>query len=418
MPELWLPNESRMAVFDPDTEQVRVIGWRPGPAGVSAVELVPGLHVVVDHASPSTLTELAVPVDVRRRTIHPTVLDLVAQLLGDEATDVLASLPSRPTRLQTYDRHIDDVRFLDDRYHRFARLVLAADLGDDAALSEAARGAALLEAALAAVDVHGPSAVDLARRGLGVLTTADLGGGRYDPKGDARLESLVRTVAGHVEQPDVWDSVSRVLDQLRVRRRPPAAAAPAVRFAEESAANFQVAASKASYAADRMERPGRPVEVDGDVRGWAWLDDGNNVRVTAGAHAAGTWARVFRRHDRLLLGLAPMREVEGGQLDGLVVIPPVDGPDALVVDLVTDPARPRRSPTHDLVRQAVLTGRRAARLSRLGDPSAAAVWADCARQWDVLGDTQRANLARRQDAGSARGRWGRVPPLLADELDG
>jgi hypothetical protein len=169
-----------------------------------------------------------------------------------------------------------------------------------------------------------------------------------------------------------------------------------------------------------------PIEVDGDHRAWAWFDHGGNVAVTAGPSAAGAWARVFRRHDRLLLGLAPLRAdlaTTPGQVQAIVLVPPVADANELVADVVADPAAPRRAPTHDQIRTAITAGRRAARLTRLGDPRANAAWTECADHWRALGDDQRANLALRH--GQRAFDNGKIPAprrgpqpdrLLADEL--
>jgi len=171
---------------------------------------------------------------------------------------------------------------------------------------------------------------------------------------------------------------------------------------------------------DAREAPGTPLPVDGDHRSWAWLDRGSNVQFQTSRSAAGSWARVHRAADRLLLGLAPLRPADVDGLRALVVIPPMPDPTQLVVDVVDDPTAPRRAPAHELTRSAVLAGRRAARLARLGDPSADAAWQECAHHWRVLGDAQRANLAlrhgQRDDRGSPRGRAASVGSLLADEL--
>ena len=419
MADPWLPIEDRLVLEDPAAELLRVIGWRPGPAGVSAVELTPDLHVVVDHASPTTLTELAVTIP--GRTLTAGVLDLLAALLGDDAADALLDVlrrpPSdRPTRLGASRRRGRDTGvgsdpFTDARHRRFATVALGADLADDATLSPTARAAALLEAALAAVDVHRPLAVDLARRGVTTLPPA---AGSFG-KQHLRLESLLRSVADATDlRPEADSTLERMRGSGPVQAaagaaRPMAAPAAAPRTAKAAPAEERFAAA-AVVAADLAESAApvdRPVEVEGAVRGWAWLDDGNNVRITAPTGAsAGTWARVHRRHDRLLLGLSPIRDG-----DALVVIPPTDEADALVVDLVADPAQPRRAPAHDDVRTAIRTGRRAARLERLGDPAAAPAWSACADAWERQHDTQRVNVARRRPRPST------AAPLLADELD-
>jgi hypothetical protein len=165
-------------------------------------------------------------------------------------------------------------------------------------------------------------------------------------------------------------------------------------------------AAKAAAAERSPADPHRPpIEVDGEHR---------------------AWARVFRRRDRLLLGLAPLRSdlaTTPGQVQAIVLVPPVADANELVADVVADPAAPRRAPTHDQIRTAITAGRRAARLTRLGDPRANAAWTECADRWRALGDDQRANLALRH--GQRAFDNGKVPAprrgpqpdrLLADEL--
>ncbi len=152
----------------------------------------------------------------------------------------------------------------------------------------------------------------------------------------------------------------------------------------------------------------------GEVRGWAGLDKGANVAVFASTAPAGTWARVFRRHDRVLLGMAPI--LRHGPNDSAVIVVPPSAPSDLVVDLVAEPAQPLRSPTHVAVAEAIRTGRLAASQSRRRLPWATASWRSCADAWEQAGDQQRANLARRFADGDDDRRTRTGPVLLADEL--
>ena len=422
MAELWLPSERRVARWDPSAEQLRAVGWRPGPAGVSAVDLADGLRVVVDHASPTTLTELSV--DLVRGRIIDAHLDLLHHLLGADAVDRLRRLPGarghgRPVRLPSSVDDLVDRRHADE-HEAFARMVLGADLGDDAVLLDTLRPVALLEAAIVAFDIHRPFALDLTRRGVELLDDV---GGPQDSKVAYQLASILRTDADRARPDPIADAASRWAQRLargaasRSELVMPAAMAPMA--APRAAAPAAARLASPAQATDAGGAPGaqRPVPVGGDRRGWAWLDAGNNVVVTAPGSPDGAWARVFRSTDRLLLGLSPLRRGEDGTSKALVVIPPTED---LTVDLVDDPSTPLRAPAHDEVRRAVLVGREAARLSRLGRDEADGAWAECAARWAGLGDTQRANLARRhgrREPGSPRRRAATTKALLVDGLE-
>ncbi len=412
MPELWLPTEDRHARWEPVGDQVRVIGWRPGPAGLSSIELADGLWVAIDHAHPTTLAEVAVHlVDGQVAADH---LPLLSYLLGDEATDRLRRVAgsraaTRPVPLpaggDAYHEDLDRPR----RRPAFAELAIAADLGDDAHGSDDARAVARLEAADRAM-VLGLSALASAhaRRALDLLEATP-------PVLGDDLAHQVAAIARRIE------AGGDTLLQARLRR----AADQLISRPAAEPAYLAAAAMMTMPMAAAEEVPPRaatlPIEVDGAHRAWAGLTATGNVVVTATSSAEGTWARVFRRSDRLLLGLSPLREARsGGQLQSTVVIPRTD-PEDLVVDLVRDPATPRRSPAHDDTRKAVLAGRTAARLTRRRDPSADDAWALTATRWRDLGDAQRANLAERhgqRDDRARRGspRFNALPRLLADDL--
>ena len=439
MADLWLPLEDRFALWDPLAEQVRVVGWRPGPAGVSSLELAPGLWASVDHASPTTLTDVTVDADGGR--IADASLDVLASLLGDEATEVVRGLPAMgasdlPTPIRSRSRRgVDD---LFDAEPWLPHLVLTGDLAEDADLSDLARASALLDGVLPAATLGLALAGALARGGVELLLSASLAPVRPDHRAnlEQRLLHIEHLTPGAVPDLDLRRARRR-LDDATARTRPavrragrmpappPAAAAgmaPAA-AAAKAAAPMEVedAALQADVAEDRRELTGAPLAVEGDHRSWAWLDHGSHVRFQASRSAAGSWGRVYRAADRLLLGLAPLRDTaDADGLRALVVIPPVHDAAQLVVDVVNDATAPRRSPTHDLTRSAVLAGRRAARLTRRGDPGADAAWQECAERWLALGDTQRANFARRHgrrdDRGSPRGRGAGAPPLLADDV--
>lgn len=418
MVEGWLPQEGRRASWDAGSEQLRVVGWRPGPAGVSTVAFAPGLVVAIDHASPGTVTEVVVDAD--GGVLTDEARGALETLLGARAASRLAELPRLGTRrpVDLRSSRYDDVLWDHDagpRYDALVRVALALDLGADARRSRAARAAALLEALQPMLFVAHDNLDETAGRGVDLLAEGDV---EVDEHQAHRLDGLVRFAAKAA--PAAVSEVDAERARRRLRRRASGPAPAAAPFAARSAAaakaeplvdalRFDLAAESTAGGASPR---GVPLPVAGDHRGWAWLDRGGNVGVEAGAAAAGAWARVFRRSDRVLLGLAPVRT-------GLVVIPPADGAGDLEVDLVDDPASPRRAATHDALRAAIAAGREAARRTRLGAPDADAAWQECAARWEALGDVQRANLARRhgrRDRTLSLRRSGTTAPFLADEL--
>jgi hypothetical protein len=407
--ELWLPLEGRVARWDPVGDQLQVTGWRAGPAGVSAMELDAGLLVAVDHASPSTLSELSV--DVEDGRVPDRLVDLIAALVGDQAMETLRRMPGgteRPVQLRTNaNRRLTSFRRQDPAL--FGRFALGADLGDDAGRSTLARGLSLAEGALAGLDLHRAAAIRLARRAVEALDDADLW---LEEHHQTSVRKLLGTLGLRLDPDPVGAEILALAARFSGRLATTAFGASSAAAAPAAAAAPMAARTTSS---ERVDLRGRPLAVDGDHRAWAWLDEGGNVRITAGASARNTWARVFRRDDRVLLGLSPVRQEgrDAGQLQAVVVIPPTP-PDALVVDLVADPSQLRPAPAQALVRDAVRSGRHAARLTRLGDQAGAGEsWEECARRWDRLGDTQRATLARTQ--GVPRGNAS--APLLSDQFD-
>jgi hypothetical protein len=442
MPELWLPPEERLALWEPEGEQVRIIGWRPGPAGLSSVQLAPGLEVLVDHASPTTLAEISL--DLVAGRLDDRHLPLLASLLGEEAAERLRAVPGsnahrrpRPIRPADVDRFLERERLDDPTARTFARLALAADVGEDGARSDVARGVAWLESGLAAAELGLRQLVaPHLRRGAAVLAGA---APPADRKVTYRLAGLARKAA--LLDPGLRPHIEQVLDHLLTPGAGGATGDRPLRGTATSRAaasampldDLRVAVAMPAPAAAvhrelaESQAPGLlPLEVEGEHRAWAGLTRTHNVLVSGPSKAHDSWARVFRRSDGLLLGLSPMRRSAATSSStstgatATVVVPPSD-PHDLVVDLVADPSTPRRHPAHDAVRSAVDSGRRASRLSRLGDPRADEAWAVTAERWRALGDVQRANLAerhgRRDDrrpVGSNRSSMPR--PLVSDEL--
>ena len=160
MSDLWLPYQDRHARWDDEAEQIVIVGWRPGPAGVSSFDITATMRIVLDHASPTTLTELLVHAPGGR--IGDDDMQVLRRLLGDDIVAMLAIQPKaprptplRPLRLVTREpfRRYDDIP--DERALHLARLVLASDAADNDDLRPVVRAIARFEAAQMAFSTEG-----------------------------------------------------------------------------------------------------------------------------------------------------------------------------------------------------------------------------------------------------------------------
>ncbi|HVM08345.1 MAG TPA: hypothetical protein VM345_07785 [Acidimicrobiales bacterium] len=400
MADLLLVPEQRRAVWVPDAEQIVVIGWRPGPAGVSSIDLTPTLRLSVDHESPATVTDIVVAAPDGR--VAEADARLLAALLGDDVTARLMTLRKpwrgRPVTLPGPPRY-DELR---RRESPMSRLTLAADLADDHDLEWDVRVAAASEASRLLFD-H----IDLLGEDLLTRIGRPLRRVSHEPMSPAMLDALLN----RYRRSDDTNAAGAAFDAVS---RPTVAA----RAAAAPAAVKRLAAVEREVTADDA------IEVDASTgaRARAWLDEGGNVRMNGPRSLEGDWARVFRRKGALLLGLSPLladdsRDRTAG-VDAIVVIPSGYGPEELVVDVTDDPAAPRPSPHLVELRRAVRAGRTAAHHDRLANTSqAAAAWRDCSERWRSLGDESRANAAE-QFAADRRHRFrgAAAEPLVADHV--
>jgi hypothetical protein len=323
--------------------------------------------------------------------------------------------------------------------------VLLAETAADPDLSPLAAATAALEAAAGVAAVADPagsllvgSARELATPAAWDLVALAAAGqlAFHDPRVEHEMAAILRRVVGVLDDEVLARRLSRLAGELGdgpVRHRPataamaPAAWKPAA-WGPAPAAPAAGAAGAAG-AADRARRAATTrITVDAPAGTVATLVTATEVEVRADeASGEGVWARVFRRRDRLLLALAPLRASPSGRRGprALLVVPTGLTPDDLLVDLTDDPAATR--PSADLVslRQAVALGRAACRLERSGDHGgASAQWRRSADAWDSLGDRERSESARRYAAGDQRergrgSRQTRSPqaPFLSDRLD-
>ena len=428
-----------------------VTGWTYGPAGPARVTIAPGLTFAVDFANPTVTSEITIeaPLSGDPWALDPVVARAAASLLGSRALDRLLELgrgggPGHAVRIaDDVWRPPADVA----RQAGMARFVVLAELATDPDVADVPAAVAGLEAAATAptadpdLRVLRAPAAALASDAAEILLGA-AGRGSFDLADGRAADELASVVQGALAVVDDALLVRRLhqfRDDLRHRSswsQPPAAASLAAPGAPTAQAAASAPAgrtptrrSRAVRAAARPLRPER-LAVDGPPGSVAELTAPTEIQVSSPEHLENGWARVFRRHDRLLLALAPLRPRRGRQA-ALLVVPTGLRTADLVVDITDEPEAPRPSDPLIQLRAAVRAGRDACRYERAGDERMAAQrWAASAELWAAAGDAERADTAIRYSTGDrsdprARsgpgnaGRRGPMPPapFLADRLD-
>lgn len=431
MTDTWGASEQLVGRWDPDARLYIAAGWTYGPAGPATVDISPTVRLAVDYANPHVTSEITIeaPIDGDPQQLDEDTERVARSILGPSVLNRLLEL-GRPGRPAPALRISDEFGYGDPKQRlgqhalgRFAVLVEAAADPDMAPLKAALAGleaAAVASIADPGMQVLTPSARDVARAGAEMLLTlADSDSLELE---DYRIEQELSAAIRRI--PRVLD------DEVLVRRLHRLS-----RHLEEG--KFRSRAPVAAMAMPSMDAPDRtrrraeptapPVQIEGSASASARQVEPTEIEVHGeGAHE-DQWARVFRRSDRLLLALAPMRPRRGGA-EALLVIPTGFSAEDLVVDINDDPAAARPSEELVLVRGAVAAGREACRSERMrNDQDAARQWTESAEAWEAAGSPERAETARRYSYGDRwdprsqpprRSRGGlSQTPFLADRVD-
>ena len=467
----FLPEDRWSGSWYPDAQLLRVVGWRFGPAGAAVVDLAGGVRLALDAARPQQLTELVV--DAPNGRPSPAAMRAVAHLIGAEpAARLLALVEGKsPDRLTPITEAPLDDRLGSPRRERDAApssvgvltsFALAADLAMDASIHDVTAAFAGAEAAhystrLAELELVDPGAPRvLAERFMTSLAAFELDQAVAIVGRSERSVELLRSVLDLLDPDDpsrgpvgmlVHRAISRTMARQGMRQlaeegvpeaiaffdrenaardaidgSPPVALAAAAAAPRAAAPESRLAArAKTAEAAADMIR--EPVEVDAPEHLMAWLSEGgthlNVIGRASSAHAGTAWVRAFDRRRQLLLGLAPLR-AEGGQSTSLILLPPGYAGGDLIVDVSVEPGEPRPTAARVAVENAIRSGRRAARLERLGRQEMTDAWHEASDAWRDAGDDQRAALAAtyatRQRARAGEPSAGVAEPLITDEL--
>jgi hypothetical protein len=377
------PDEQLLAERDASGAYT-LTSWAPGPAGIAVADLPGDVEVAVDLASPTIVTSVSVP-ELSGRS-EAVVDALFGHGTTEEMVRATERMPGRAVLLPGASRY--RARVMSDPRGPGSPAVRAA--GGFALLSEllADPDAAPFERLVALLE-----SIELLRR---VPAVADPFLLRRLAEGAAAEIPLSPMPDGYIAE-----EVARLAHRA-ASVAAPEAADELTRYAElcESASSHPVAAMAAApMSALRVEREhARPLPrsearryVKDDIR--VSYPHPHVVRVDAEVDSLvgeRWWARVFRRDDGLVLGMAPVR---GDTPTAEMIVAPQLGNAALVVDFTTDPLEPPRGAATAIIQEAIATGRAAALADRRRDPEAARLWAQCASLWQRAGDHRRATLA-------------------------
>ena len=409
-----------------DDRQLRLIGFQPGPAGISTGILADGVRIAVDYADPRRICSVTSDL-----SLLASDLSCLGRLLGSDSRHVLRDEVEnaieygerrRRLRVQLGDERLrqasapDLLRRDSGEFGTFIQLL--SDISD--------RGEPSLVRAIAAVDAF--EQLDSSRQHL--LLARDTGDAliRFmtsailaDVRGPAVLsdlegefgEQLVELLrrAAQIRLILKTDYHSRLMESSEILRRmmrntnspesdiaAPDAMMSIVASPDRSRTStppsrpaLQLSASRHSQASEPPEWHGAPeLRSPGRLR-IRWVENPGHI-----------WIRVLDRRDLHLIAVAPIRQYASNLFECEAVIPPDHTLDEISCELADEPSRAPR-PTIEIIEDAVEAGQVASRLSAHDAlEEAEHQWQLCAELWEEAGDPTRSNLARAYGSGDER----------------
>jgi hypothetical protein len=365
---------------------IRLVGRSPGPAGTATLQLGDGFMLITDAAEPDQIVEILL-----RAPVEPAATKLLALLVGEagSAANVLGSAGTTIDVAATPDLATAG---------RLAVLYLVRD----AMPVPTHRGIWAIEAAALAASV--------ASRLCGEHALAELTAARPDLEALQRqfpdAPALARLVADLAQ--DAVD-IGRLCDALESLRA--WFGRPGGQPETDPLPSRTPVAGEGSVGWDRV----RPGPVDPREGALEWSVVGDDVRRyialrllaqqgSASYHETALFARVFDRSGQHELQSVPLAlDATGTSYRGTAILPAGAGPGPFVIDISDEPDDDP-APTEELARRnharreafrALFLERRAARDAALAD-SAASRWQEAAREYERLGATDLAALARQR----------------------
>lgn len=453
-PAPLLGRQQYVAEWDPVTDELRLTGTLPGPAGSFEVSLA-GVEVVLDAADPAVVNSVAVTEASR---VADGTRQLLHRLLGEDVTTVVLIAVGHPTvRPRIAARQSGRGR--GGTNPAMARLVLAMSTAGDAGLRAEERALADLEAAVLShrlglqasiaggAELLHDSALAVAQAGplertYGWSSRGDRPAG-IGPSAASAAAALCREAAGLISDELLRARLLHLIEPDEPRHAAAGAAAPAPMQAPASKrmrvdrAAEQAAEPAAASVAEEMADAAiaylphaldRAVTADSLPRLIAGAEptisrtsnDEYELRLAGWADRAdGWWMRAYSGADRVPLAMVPMTN-DGADAVGRFLITE-HAAASMVVDIVNDPAQALAPERIATFRAAIAAGKRAGRLERLDRPDDARVaWQRASELHFAAGDTWRSTTAAALAAGTFQRTDGELPllldPVVADLL--
>ena len=387
-----LYRESLVVHIDTDGER-ELVSFNAGPAGVAQVDLGDGVVVQVDFAEPSRLASIRIEPGARASTVE----DLIGRERADAVLSMVPRSDGRPRRMVGEDGPERERRgraapssLPRGTYESmlFGRVAILQSMADDPWATDLVRATASMELAVETVGDLGDrdsiaqlglSAIDHA---VGLLEGADADLSRWASDHPDEARSLHALCADRSLTSPAITHLAEVL--------------AAVGFVDQGGD----AASQSSPETHELSG----VHIEMKPRG--------RLVVRCVDRFDEQWVRVVHKGSLVLLAMAPMAMTSEGLMAELIVPPDLDASD-MEVDITTA-ALP--VPTSSLARvtRAVQLGRDAVSLHVVGQWQRSRTrWNECGQAWHELGDTTRAQIARRYADGEYEPQRG---PTLAEQV--
>lgn len=417
-------------MFDADLDAWNIDFEPPGPAGTVAVQVSPGMRLLVDIAEPSRIGAI-VTSDRPGDLLDAADGSAATTIFGDTVLDELGSRRSiaLPRRSQRSPDELAEVR------KRLARLGIAADTTIDtidATVGAVARAEAALLSEILRDNWHlvagdASSTSSAAQRFISAYPTILE---RITDSGRDALRDLMFELASFTPT-EVAAQLRSLAEGLGRSGMRPGLVIESGYPKRASVGRLEFDDPRTSAPSGRLRLDRRlfsPALLDPSARAeFTWHPSAGDLTVRCrgarGAYLAGLrthWVRAYRPDTRTVLALAPLEPVQptgNDQFGEATLHIGSQDPATLAVDVTDAPHQPPASVLRLTLEEAARIGRDAARLERAGAPAAIAAWEACAQTWQATDDQDRQAiaLARAANLALAAGRGEQAAALFAQQ---
>jgi hypothetical protein len=368
--------------FDTDAHTVVLRHRKPGPAGVTILE-VNDISVTFDVASPGLLCQLIIedidtPEALMQRAdqLAPFIdqahiPDLIAALSASRSSKVTFGATPPPTSRQSPQGVV----------FQWAHVAASVDAEHRLGLLPQERLVQRLESALLAAAIGLPQSAlgddeSLSDRLQQLLQLPPSELARLDARSGGRLQAMLTRSELAECASELAETASRVAtDLVRANHNrevePPEPPALISDLPREKCNSVNLLAG------------GPPLDIE------CLTGDEYVVSLEGfGARSAGWWVRCFLENQNVPIAVVPLRRTESGDAEARLLLPR-NLEDDIAWEVVETPVGAHRSPTFRVFERAISSAVSATRLERCSSEAAAAYWEDAAQHHLAAGDTTR-----------------------------